>query len=668
MNGPELLLFAIFAPLILASIGIPFKERVKGILTTLGAFIAALIISWLAINGTFFEKYSWDWIPDLGLYVSVRFIPYSMIMGLVVSWIIFLIFLYSIKYMEGDYRPGWYWWFMGFFATSMLIIVFAENLLFLLFGWEGVGLASWGLIGHWYRDEEEYWVGEKEYVAKTPYWWPPSLAGLRAILTVRLGDAPFMVALAYILVGTAPILGGPIGTLSLVELSEIKTAWINFEYVKLLPLILIMFAMGPFTKSAQFPFYEWLLTAMTGPTSVSALIHAATMVKAGVYLLLIFAPIMLDMYMFGEPGVLTVFWVFAIIGALTALMTTMISTSAQEFKLVLAGSTAANLGLLTMIVGVGGVLYHYFYAVLHQHELAMAVFTFALFAGLAHIMAHACAKASLFLGYGAVIHEIHSRFIRDAGGLGKFMRITYIAMLLAMLSLVGIPPFVGFFTKEAVISPAYLIGCFALTGMLILTIFLTPIYGFRLIGLTFLHEPAKERHVEEAHPVMLVPYTILAIAGIVLGIYWYLGLEHTVMHAAIEYLPLHVAHPFHPEPWTMAISLTALVAGLIIGLYFYIFRRFLIPTGILWKISYHRFYLPVAYDLGLTKLYWYISHGVFKGIDQGFFDNIYHRFFPWLFGKSSILFRRLQYGPVNAYVLYALIGLLLILILVWWFT
>lgn len=618
----EVVLLTIFLPL-LTSIASLFSasEKFKAWVVTLGTFLSALLAThiYLTVPASPPDKpitYSFPWIQAVGASVEVGLSNFSIPMGVLVAWLIAAISLYSVKYMEGDYRPGWYWFFFGFFATSMLIVVYAENLWFLLAGWEGVGLASWALIGHWYRDEYDKWVGKEERVAGVPYWWTPSKAGLRAILTVRLGDAFFLVAIAlfYALAGT-------------VSLSELSGS----EALRALGAVpLLFFAMGPFTKSAQFPFHEWLLTAMTGPTSVSALIHAATMVKAGVYVLIVTTPIFLLV-----KGAELYFWVVTVVGVVTALAATLIALTAMEFKLVLAGSTAANLGIIAAAAGAAGLLG------LHEEHLLTVLLPFAFL----HIVGHAVSKASLFMGFGAVIHEAGTRFIGEVGRLARHMRITAVAMALSMLSLVGIPPFVGYITKDLALENVFEAGHVyhveLLVPVLYVLLFITPIYGLRLIGLTFIHGTEPEE-VHEASVLMWLPYTALAMATIVLG----------------AYFAVAVAFP-------LTEALVAVLAGFLTGFVLYIwlpgFRSETLRP--LWEALYRRFYLPVLYDGVLPLLYTWFARFIYVVFDRGLFDGLYHNVLPGVFGAVSNWARRLVTGYVSIYMFYAVVGIFIILLL-----
>jgi len=629
--SPEYAFLTIFLPLIASVLSLFLPgEKAKAWLVVLGSLLSAVfsVLTYSPpVSGIYTETYSVPWIPQLGIYISLHLDQFSGVMGMLVAWLVFFIVLYSVKYMEGDYRPGWYWFFMGFFATSMLIITYADNLWFLLVGWEGVGLASWALIGHWYKDDEPdvKWVGHPgDRVALVDYSWPPSKAGLRAILTIRIGDSAFLVSLAYIFIA--------LGTVQLSGLFRLGSA---ASALGLLPLFL--FLMGPLTKSAQFPFTEWLLTAMTGPTSVSALIHAATMVNAGVYLLIVTAPIFASV-----QGAQTYFLAVLIFGALTAILSSIIALTVDEFKLVLAGSTAANLGIIAAATGGAGLL---------GLSGGGAALIALLWIAFMQIVGHAISKAPLFMGYGAVIHESGTKYLGAVGRLGRYMRATSLALWLAMLSLIGTPPFAGFFTKEmAVENISAGFDAVGLSGVLVagLIAFLAPLYGLRLLGLSLVHGPEPKEHIHEAHPIMWVPYTVLAFAA--LGVGGYLAYLYA------DELARLVASP----------GFLAFLVGFAAALALYVLRpgvrsRALTP---LWRIGYRRFYLPWLYDGVLAWVYHNLAHLIYWAVDRGVIDNLYHVALPWAFGKISAAFRRLQTGSLSWYLLYAIAGSLVLILLV----
>lgn len=613
----ELIFLAVFAPLVASIVSLFGRpEKFKAWVVTGGAVVSAVSATQLyfSVQSAVFQ---YTWLEAVGAFVEFRVDGLSKTMGVLVAWLIAAISLYSVKYMEGDYRPGWYWFFFGFFATSMMIIVYANNLWFLLVGWEGVGLASWALIGHWYRDEYDKWVGREEKVLGVPYWWTPSVAGLRAILTVRFGDAFFIVAIAlfYVLAGSASL-----GALAMSE---------ALKALGVVPLL--FFALGPFTKSAQFPFHEWLLTAMTGPTSVSAMIHAATMVKAGVYVLIVTAPIFALV-----AGSELYFWVLLGVGLATAFVSTLIALTAMEFKIVLAGSTAANLGVIAAATGAAGVVG------LAEPKLLEKLLGFAFL----HIVGHAVSKASLFMGFGAVIHEAGTRFIGEVGKLGRHMKATFVAMALAMLSLVGIPPFIGYISKdlalENVVEAGHVAHVDLLQWAVYLLVFITPLYGMRLIGLTFLHGKESEK-AHEAPMLMLIPYSALAVAALALGVYY----------------GLYVKFPVTP-------ALFAALLGLAVGFVLYVLLPGVKSESLrpLWEVAYRRFYLPLVYDGVFPFVYRKFARFIDVVFDRGLFDGLYHVALPAAFGALSNTARRLVTGNLSVYVLYGLVGILVILLLV----
>jgi NADH-quinone oxidoreductase subunit L len=264
------------------------KEWPYAITTALSLFIAAVLATAVGVHvlktgRPIYDEHSW--IPWINVKVSTYIDGLSAIMVMLVSWLSFLIGVYSIEYMRGDWGYPRYFFFFSFFVGSMLLVVSAENLLMLFIGWEGTGLASYALIGHWYTDEEEYWVGVPGRRALgIPMYFEPSHSGLRAIMFTRFGDIGMLIGMAVLYHLT--------GTLSIRGIASAAGSWAGLLATKgMLTLVLILLTLGAFAKSAQFPFHEWLVTAMTGPTPVSALIHAATMVKAGIYFVLRFAPI-----------------------------------------------------------------------------------------------------------------------------------------------------------------------------------------------------------------------------------------------------------------------------------------------------------------------------------------------------------------------------------------
>src|ERR671925_1282736 len=448
------------------------------------------------------------WISSVNLKAGVLADPLSVIMTNLVAWVSFLIFVFSIGYMHGDRDLTRYWFFMLFFIGSMQLIVLSDNLLMVFFGWEGVGLASYALIGFWYYDRKKDYVGVQGHTAGgIAMWTSPTQAGMKAFLMTRAGDT-MMLAGMFLIFTYA-------GTFGFKELAQDPEWAITMSQQNLLvPAAVLLFG-GAIGKSAQFPLNEWLLEAMTGPTAVSALIHAATMVKAGVFLVARIAPLFFALASVGAFSVEQFFEVVAWVGAITAFLLATQALVNPEIKKVLAYSTGSQIGLMMMGLGIAGL---------------SSSFVDGYTSGFFHLMSHAMFKASLFMGAGAVLHAVGSRFMADMGGLRKHMRKTYVFMLLASFSLASAPLITsGFWSKDAIFAAVLESGyaySWPLFAMATIVAVMTAVYTFRMIGMAFFgkessHIEEMEReghHLHEAGPSMWVPYAILAIASIAIGV------------------------------------------------------------------------------------------------------------------------------------------------------
>jgi NADH-quinone oxidoreductase subunit L len=425
-------------------------------------------------------------------------------MANIVAWISLLIFIYSVGYMHGDKNLTRYWFFMLFFIGSMQLIVFSDNFLMLFFGWEGVGLASFALISFWYHDRKRDFVGTPgHYAGGIQMWASPSHAGLKAFLMTKAGDI-MMLAGMFLIFGYA-------GTFGFTELVQ-DQSWASQMASNnlLVPAAVLIFG-GAIGKSAQFPLNEWLLEAMTGPTPVSALIHAATMVKAGVFLVARIGPLFFAVSALNSSQF---FEVVAWVGAITAFLLATQALVNPEIKKVLAYSTGSQIGLMMMGLGIAGL---------------SASFVDGYTAGLFHLMSHAMFKASLFMGAGAVLHVVGSRFMTDMGGLRIKMKRTFLFMMMAGLSLAA-APFItsGFWSKDAILASVLESGyqySWALFAIAIMVSFMTAFYTFRMLGMTFFGDKSKHiqktessHHIHEVRAVMWVPFAILAIISIAVGL------------------------------------------------------------------------------------------------------------------------------------------------------
>ena len=642
MTG-EAALAACLAPFAGAAASLPLRGRARDLLAVAALAVAALA-STAALMGAPSEapaEFGWAWVESLGVGFRVYVDSLSAVMGAVVAWLSFLIGVYSLEYMAGDPGLRRYWFFFDFFVGSMLTLVYAENLLVMFLGWEGTGLASYALIGHWYTDEEERCVGDVGRTALgVPMWFEPSHSGLRAIAFTRLGDVGFILGIGVLYALT--------GTFSIPEIAEAAPEWggVLASRGLLLPF-LVAFSLGAMAKSAQFPFHEWLVTAMTGPTSVSALIHAATMVKAGVYFLLRFVPIFaLAASAPGAEAQVHAYFAFvATLGAFTAFFMATQAVVARELKLILAFSTASQLGYMFSALGAAGLL-----------EEASA----GLLAGMSHLMSHAMFKACLFLSAGAMIHAVHTKYVDEMGALSRWMKLTFASALLGALSLSGVPPLMGFWTKDSVVEALAEAGLPAAFLLGVITAALTAFYSIRMVLLAFAGEPServREHPPHEAHPVMLAPYLLLALASLGLGLAWPLlyGPFSEFFTSKMLACEAHAHAELHLDPALTAASLAMVGLGAGLALLTYstgagarVRAAASGPLGPLQSFLYDRWLINSAYYRAIVGGFAALSRGLFRWFDTAVIDGLYHRGIPALFwGASGAGFRSFERAVVD---------------------
>jgi NADH-quinone oxidoreductase subunit L len=458
--------------LLLVAFGRKLGEPVAGWLATImctGAF-AATVAVFLGLterpeDARAFSQTLFEWLPAGGLQVEAGFLadPLSITMALFVTGVSALIHLYSIGYMHGDADYPKYFVYLNLFVFSMLCLVLGNNFLVTFLGWEGVGTCSYLLISFWFTDEAN------------------ASAGKKAFVTNRIGDFGFMVAM-FLLFGT-------VGTLQYTEVLESAS---TIAPVTATAIVLLLF-LGACGKSAQLPLYVWLPDAMAGPTPVSALIHAATMVTSGVYLMTRVSPLIFEAYDWA-PSVIA--WV----GALTAIVAATIAVAQNDIKKVLAYSTISQLGYMFLAIGTGAYV--------------AAVF---------HMVTHAFFKALLFLGSGSVIHGLHGeQDMRRMGGLRKFLPVTSATFIIGWLAIAGVPPFAGFWSKDEILLFAWADNT-ALWAIGLVTALLTAYYMSRQVFMVFFGEPRFEQEGEHAvHPhegpwTMAAPLVVLALLALVGG-------------------------------------------------------------------------------------------------------------------------------------------------------
>ncbi|UVS70284.1 NADH-quinone oxidoreductase subunit 5 family protein [Nitrososphaera viennensis] len=605
------------------------------------------------------------WVSALGLKAGVLADPLAIAMTNIVAWIAFLIFVYSLGYMHGDRDLTRYWFFMLFFIGSMQLIVISDNLLMVFFGWEGVGLASYALIGFWYHDKKKDYVGKEGHMAGgIPMWTAPTHAGMKAFLMTKAGDV-MMLAGMFLIFAYA-------GTFGFKELvADQSWAAAMSQQNLLVPAAVLLFG-GAVGKSAQFPLNEWLLEAMTGPTSVSALIHAATMVKAGVFLVARLGPLFFALSALNTGQF---FEVVAWTGAITAFLLATQALVSPEIKKVLAYSTGSQIGYMMMALGIAGISLN---------------FTDGYTAGFFHLMSHAMFKASLFMGAGALLHSVGSRFMTDMGGLRKDMRKTYLFMMLAALSLAGAPLFTsGFWSKDAIFASILESGyaySWPLFAMAVIVAVMTAFYTMRMIGMSFFGSKSKHleemehkgHHVHEVGPVMWAPFAILAVATIAVGVIGFM-FEEQLHHLLSEYLlesfgiaPEHEATGrvfLNLNPTAAIASVGAFAVGAGLGYVFYIARkadpeaigRNIITRGI-WKFLYNRWYLN-------TALYWggvigplAIYRFIWRYFESTVIDGINPAFQGAMAGMSKVV-KSGQTGITQTYLFVFAVGIMIVVML-----
>jgi len=577
-----------------------------------------------------------NWIPILNIKAGVLVDSLSIFMANIVAWISLLIFIYSLGYMHGDRDLTRYWFLMLFFIGSMQLIVFSDNFLMLFFGWEGVGFASFALISFWYHDRKKDFVGTPgHYAGGIQMWASPSHAGLKAFLMTKAGDI-MMLSGMFLIFGYA----GTFGFTELIKDQSWATAMANNNL--LVPAAVLIFG-GAVGKSAQFPLNEWLLEAMTGPTPVSALIHAATMVKAGVFLVARIGPLFFAVSALNSSQF---FEVVAWVGAITAFLLATQALVNPEIKKVLAYSTGSQIGLMMMGLGIAGL---------------SASFVDGYTAGLFHLMSHAMFKASLFMGAGAVLHAVGSRFMTDMGGIRSKMKKTFLFMMMAGLSLAA-APFItsGFWSKDAILAAVLESGyhySWALFAIAVMVSFMTAFYTFRMLGMTFFGDKSEfiqksesSHQVHEVRAVMWVPFAILAVASIAVGLIGFV-FEDQLTEMFSAYLAnsfgihstVSVGHeiqskggsgtPFEGlNPIAVTASVGAFALGALLGVLVYM-KRVISPQIVsksiisraVWKFFYNRWYLNTALywgavigPLAIYRIVWrYFESTIIDGINPG---------------------------------------------------
>jgi len=626
-----------------ASLGRRISKAAAGAVacgTMFGSLLVSLTMVWQlvarpaesrAISNTVF---TWIASGDFTAAFTLRLDPLASVMILVITGIGWLIHVYSTAYMheESDSEYARYFSYLNLFAAFMLVLVLGANFLVMFVGWEGVGLCSYLLIGFWYQKKSA------------------SDAGKKAFIVNRIGDFGFVLGVLLLFVR--------FGTVDFQEVARAAAAVspeAAFGTVSWITLLLFIGATG---KSAQIPLYIWLPDAMEGPTPVSALIHAATMVTAGVY-------------MIGRNAVLfshapQTLAIVAVIGAATALMAGTIGLVQNDIKRVLAYSTVSQLGYMFLAMGVGA------YA-----------------AGIFHLYTHAFFKALLFLGAGAVIHALHGeQDLRKMGGLRKDLPITYWTFLIGALAIAGVPGLAGFFSKDEILYRTYTSGHTLLWVIGLLTALLTAIYMFRLVFMAFHGESRRAAasheasihdaphhspsHLHDAPPAMAVALIVLAIGSVVAG---YAGLPSILgggdwfaryLEPSFGVAPVEEVAEHGLEGVLMLVSIAVAAAGIGIAWYFFLKNRRAADEmagrfGGLQTLLLNKYYVDEIYDATIVQPIRIASEdGLWKVIDVRFIDAAVNGVGLTVAGASERL-RRVQTGSVRSYAASVFLGVVVIL-------
>ena len=569
----------------------------------------------------------------------------SIMMYFVVSFVGLLVFTYAVGYMHGDRRVPWFFAAFSLFAGSMLLLVGAPNLIQIIIGWEGVGLASYLLIGFYWEDVDNVKAGNK------------------AFLTNKVADVGLI--LGAILVGMA------IGDFSFFAISEAAAA--HSEALGAVAfaggLLLFFGAMG---KSAQFPMHIWLPDAMAGPTPVSALMHAATMVTAGIYLMARTFP--LYQAFAEETGIRPI---MVTIGVITLFGMGLLALVANDIKKVLAYSTVSQLGYMMTAVAAGGYT-----------------------AGLFHLFTHAFFKALLFLGAGSVIHAVHSNNMSDMGGLRKDMPRTFWTFVIGSVSLAGIIPFAGFFSKDEILATLEHEEYIGFMWVAIAGAFVTAFYMTRAVALTFFGTYKGHGHPHESPAIMTVPLIILAVPSVLAGFLNVPGLKLGSFGNFTSWLGARIVPmgDYHPESidWTLAAyGLAAGIGGIVLGwllfapdrdtqaardrveiplLYPLLRRKYFIDDAALGLVGFTGGPLARATDWfntyvldnivnGVGGAVRYAGRFVYGGLDQRGIDGIFNGLSAVADSAGSSL-RKLQTGRVQQYATSVVVGALILVVVV----
>jgi NADH-quinone oxidoreductase subunit L len=562
-----------------------------------------------------FTFFNWMTSGDFNVTWGFQVDSLTAIMLLVVGTIGMLVHFYSIGYMKGD--EGYYRFFayLNLFMFAMFILILADNYLLMFLGWEGVGLCSYLLIAFWFRKKSA------------------SQAGKKAFLVNRVGDFGFTLGMLLMFL-----------TFGSLQFAEVFPQAGEAGSVTLLGICLLLFT-GAIGKSAQFPLHVWLPDAMEGPTPVSALIHAATMVNAGVYMVARSYPLFIESE--------TSMYVVMGIGSFTAIYAALIAITQNDIKRVIAYSTVSSLGFMFMALGAG-----------------------AWAAGIFYLLAHGFFKGLLFLGSGSVIHAMSGeQDMRFMGGLRKKLPVTYWTMLIGALAMCGIFPFAGFWAKDEILGADFRAHYYYIWAIGIVTAIVTSIYMFRLIILTF-HGKSRaseevQKHIHESPRIMTVPLILLsipaALVGIVAGWPPDSGWIHKFLEPVFFESESETFHWLGVDGLVLLIGFIAAVAGVSVAYVLYSRRPELpgrLAARVPWayKASYNKFYQDEIHEWAVIRPTMGFAGWLWTFVDTRVIDGSVNGI-AWLWGRLGRLLRPLQTGRVQSYTLGILVGVVVLVVI-----
>ncbi len=588
-----LLIITVFLP-VLSSIIAGFSATLKpsimlgyfcSICISISFLSSLLLFYYLISGGSSFHIVLWDFISiaQFNVTFSIMFDHINAIMIFVVTLVSSMVHFYSIGYMKHDMGFNRFFAYLGAFVFSMLLLVGGDNLLILFIGWEGVGTCSYLLIGFWYKKKSA------------------NSASIEAFVMNRIADLGMLLGIFLVYIS--------LGSLSYSDIFlQLASTPPQDSILTWIAALLFIGAMG---KSAQFPLHTWLANAMEGPTPVSALIHAATMVTAGVYLVIRLSPL--------YSSVPLVSGFIACLGAFVAIFASLMAIVNKDLKRIIAYSTLSQLGYMFVAAGLGA-------------------YIIALF----HLFTHAFFKSLLFLGAGNVMHAMNDKLdITKMGGLSKPLRVSMIFMLIGSVALCGIPPLSGFFSKDKILEVAYANGSYSIWAVLLIGAVCTAFYSFRLFMLVFIAPKNHSEHPHEASKVMIYAMSPLAFLAVVAGLF-YVNFDIFLSSVLIP-ANIHLDNAM----LLIVITLSVVILSIILAYFMYKNGYKEKRQNILYKILANEYYIPHLYRIFFVKPFSFLSEFLYHIIDMGILDKIVDgvaKFFVFL----SYILKPIQNGNLSS--------------------